>query len=81
MTDNKNRDIRLAMVARGICTCGRSFMIFQPELRQMAEDLREALQEHTDIFMADRPEAFCSQSVARLSLYQWLRCWILTEIL
>lgn len=58
-----------AVVARGVCQCGRSFLIFQPEKREMAEKLSKDLAEsEIDIFISDQEEAFCSVCGQAISL-------------
>lgn len=59
----------LAMMARGICSCGRAFVVFQPERRDMAERLSTDLEGMDwDVFVCDSPEAFCSKCGQGISL-------------
>ena len=43
-------------------------MVYQPEHRKTAEMVREAVKEHADVFIADRPVAFCSQCGQAITL-------------
>jgi hypothetical protein len=62
------KDIAVSMIVRGTCHCGRSFMIFQPDLRDLALVERRNTSGTKDIFIADKPEDVCSQCGQAITL-------------
>jgi len=59
MTD----DYHVAVMGRGICSCGRIFMIFPKDREDVAEILRKDIGDKWDIFITDgiEKEAHCSK--------------------
>lgn len=58
----------VSMIAKGVCICGRHFMIFQPEIADMADQFSKAFPGWLDVFISDRPEAYCSQCGQAITL-------------
>ena len=56
-----------AMIARGTCTCGKLFVVFQPEKADMAQRLKESASD-IDVLISDKTEAFCSDCGQAISL-------------
>ena len=48
------------VMTRGVCFCYRSYFVFHPQARAMADILESALPDDTDIYIADEPEPICS---------------------